>query len=328
MAQIIASILHGAHGDYYQQSLCLKHMKKQNPDLRFKLFFAVPHRYQVFQVLDYSFAEHVGMWTDLPGQEFDRFHQFQVLDQELKEDVLDRLPPEVVDHLDRQTNHLPWRYLPRFFPPGPEDMLELNEAGRELMAREMADKGIDEETFARPTIGVVWRFRGAGGAVHPFLQPPAEEMRRKYSQALTRLIEEFGCNVLVCGMNLKMEGETRIILDNKFPPFGLDLPAERVTYVNGLNFVINAEILSRCDLCLVHSSGFSEYVYMRKGGGMFLVDTPASYLLKMIKYRLPFFDYFSPRVFVRQWLRPHSVGRIYGWLARALKARLRAGPRP
>ncbi len=325
MAEVVASILHGAHGDYYQQSMCLKHMKKQNPDLRLKLFFAMQHRYEVFKVLDYSFAEHVGMWTDLAEQSFDRFHQFQVLDPELQEDVLDRLPPEVLERLDRRTNHLPWRYLPRLFPPGPDDMLSLNQPGREMLAREMAAKGIDQETFARPTIGVVWRFRGAGGAVHPFLQPPAEVMRRKYSRALGRLIREFDCNVLICGMNLEMDDQARIILDNKFPPYGLDLPAERTIYVNGLNFIINAEILSRCDVCLVHSSGFSEYVYMRKGGDMFLVDTPASYLLKMIKYRLPFFDYFAPRTFVRQWLRPHSEDRIHRWLARALRAKLRAG---
>ena len=314
----VATILHGAYGDYIQQSMCLRHLHLNNPNLKFKIYFANRNRYNVFQALDYSFADKTALWTEIDNDEFDLFYQYQVFDPELRQDVIDKLSQKVKDKIDKQNNILPWQYLPKFFPPSPENLLPLSKYGHKLLKDEIESKGLDDNFFSKPTIGVVWRYRTPGGSIAPYMQPTSDSMLEKYSYVLKKLIDEYDCNVMVFGMKRKMEGIVKHILDNKFPEFGLDIPESHTRYVNGLNFVVNAHIASKANILLVHASGFSEYVYMMRNENIFLVDAPLVYMLKILKYRLPFFDHFNPTTFVRHWVRPHSTKRIYKWLRQSI----------
>ncbi len=318
MAIKVASILHGAYGDYFEQIVSLKYLKNKNPDWNLHLYFASKVRYDSFKVLDLSFADKVGMWTDLVDDNVDRFYQFQVRDQELQDDVIANLPTGISDKIDLNIINLPWQYIKFLLPLSPQNQVGLSPYGVEHMKMVLRDNAIDERIFQKPVIGFLWRYRRPGGAISPFGQPTVEIAKKRVENAFNRLINEFGCHVLVCGMKVKMKGNDRERLDNKYPEFGLDLPEENCTHLKGLNYFLEAQIISRCNASLMHASGFSETVYILNPRNVFVLDPPLTYQLRLIKHRMPLFNHNKPQEFIRQWLRPHSERRIYAWLKRAL----------
>lgn len=172
--RIVASILHGAYGDYYEQAICLKHFKLTHPEVRLRLFAASPHRLAEFQVLDLGFAECFSLWTELQNEEVHEFVQFQVQDRELRADVIDKLRDSVKLKIDLKRNLLPWRCLRSLLPLPPELQLGLSEFGRSRLPQVMAANGISEQMFQRPTVGFLWRYRGptSAGACRSSKNPP------------------------------------------------------------------------------------------------------------------------------------------------------------
>lgn len=318
MSTLVGSILHGAYADYYEQALCLKDLALANPDWRFKLFFAEENRLSELEVLDFSFAEGCYFWPEITEHPVDRFIVYQVCDAELKADVLAHLPAEILARIDREHNLLPWRRLRRIMPLKPANQIELNELGRSRLPMAMAENHLSEEIFDRPTVGFQWRYRtNPHGTLRPWLQPSAESLRLKYSRVFQRLIDETDAVVLIAGMAPVTEAN-RHRVDAKMAPFQLDLPPDRAFHLSGAGWALELEIMSRVDVALTHASGFSEGMYLKRGGGVILVDPPVHYLLKMVRHRMPNYDFNRPRAFWRAWAQPHTEARIYRWLRSAL----------
>jgi len=293
-SRVIGSILHGAYGDHYEQAVCLKDFSLRNPDKRLKLFAAAPNRLAELRALDFSWADCFALYTEIPNHSIDEFFQFQSHDRELRSGVLSQLPDDIARKLDQGPNRLPWDYLRSILPLAPKQQLGLSEFGRNLLPTVMRENEIDPNIFERPTIGFQWRYRGPGGAVNPLLQPAAKELVAKYSRLFRRLIDEYHCHILICGMKVARTPENMYRIDAKYPEYGLDLPAESATHLKGLSWALELEILSRCTLCVANPSGFSEALWIKRGAGVILVDPPAHYLAKALRHRAPLFDLQKP----------------------------------
>lgn len=321
MAITIGSILHGAYGDYYEQAVCLRHLAATRPGTRLELFFASEHRRRELEVLDWSFAESLHAWTEFPAVALDEVVQFQVGDDELGPQVLDKLPPEAQARIDRRHHRLPWHTLRRILPLPPQLQLGLSDAGRAKMRAILAGAGVGQDVFAaRPTVAFLWRQRAAGGYIRELRPKDPQALAAKYSRALRRLIDAWGCHVFVAGMNVKTTDENRHRVDAKFAEFGLDLPAAHATHLPGASWGAELEIACRCDLVVGNPSGFTEAAYVRRPGDVLLLDPPLHYLAVMTRHRMPLFDYLTPGGFARAWL-PHDEDRIVRWISRRLARR-------
>lgn len=276
----------------YEQAICLKHYAANHPNVELRLFAATQTRLVSFRALDLSFAKSFELWTEIEKHpDIDRFLQFQVRDDELNRDVLSRLPEDVAAKFDRANNLLPWTYLREhdLIPPPGRYQLGLSETGsRELL--KIADaNGVSTGIWDRPTLNFLWRYRQGGGAISNFGQKSKENLVHKYSVVFRRIIAEFDCHVLVCGMNIVTTDSNRAVTDNKYPNFGLDLPDERVTYMKGLSWPLELEIASRATVCCGHASGFTEGLWLKRGADMVLMDAPPHYLAKIAYHRMPLF---------------------------------------
>ena len=132
----------------------------------------------------------------------------------------------------------------------------------------MDEYGIPADLFrTRKTVAFVWRYRSWLSAVKPIGQPSPEALVDKYSRIFRRLINDFDCHVLITGMNPASQATDLSHVGPKYAPFGLDLPAERCTYLKARNWVADLEILSRCTAAAVMASGISEALDAHRGGG-------------------------------------------------------------
>ncbi len=315
---VIGSILHGAYGDYYEQALCLKHYRLTHPETRLELFFASPHRKRELAVFDWSFADATHDWQALAERPIDRFVQYQAHDAELRVDVLEKIPATVRTQIGDE-QRLPWHYLREYFPFAEKFQLGLSDAGRAQQAEIERELGLTAATFARPTIGFLWRYRAPGGAIKTLWKSDPADYANKYARALRRIIERFDAHVLVCGMKVRTTAENAHRVDNKFSEFGLDLPPERSTHLHGASWGAEMEILTRCDLTISNPSGFSEALYLRRGHDALLVDPPLHYLGKLAKHRMPLFDFLTPAGMLHAVTIPHGEDRIVQLLEKRLR---------
>lgn len=303
---IVGSILHGAYGDYYEQLVGIRRLKARFPSMKVALFFANKHRLEEMRVFDMGFAEQVLSVDALTNVHVDRFYQYQVRDPELRSEVLAGLPAALVEMINPRLQRLPWTDLRKAWCEGHEACdLPLGAEGLARLPDCMRENRIDPTLFRRkPTIGFLWRYRVPGGAVSPKGQRPMEEVLEVSSTALRRLIDEHGAHVLVCGMAVETTPQNVNRIDRKFTNSSLDLPEDSVTYLQGLNWGLELEILSHCSACLVMSSGFSEALWFkRRGRGIILHEPPLHYVLNLLRHRMPMF-------------RPRSPSNLYRYLTR------------
>jgi len=75
----IATILHGAYGDYFEQLLCIVDLAEKNKQHKFLLFFSNPYRMEEFIKLDLSFAFKVALTTEIDQSDIDCFINFKYL---------------------------------------------------------------------------------------------------------------------------------------------------------------------------------------------------------------------------------------------------------
>jgi hypothetical protein len=293
---IFGSILHGAYGDYYEQAVCLKDFSLKHPDVRLKLFAAASHRLEELRVLDFSWADGFELYTQIPEHPVDKFFQFQIRDRELRDEIFPKLPPEALCKLQSEENRLPWAYLRSILPLAPAKQIGLSDLGLSRLPVVMQENGIDPEVFNRPTIGFLWRHRAPGGAIRASLQSDAKKLVEKYARLFRRLIDTYGCHILICGMKVPRTRENMHRIDAKFSEYGLDLPHESSTHLKGLSWALELEVLSRCTLCVANPSGFSEALWIKRGGRVLLVDPTPDYLTKALWHRMPFFNLQQPRL--------------------------------
>jgi hypothetical protein len=287
-----------------------------------KLFAATRTRLESFRALDFSFATVFDLWTEIVKHpDIERFFQFQIHDGELNRDVLSRLPGLISSKFDRATNNLPWVYLRdnRLIPTPGRFQLTLSQSGKDNYGQVCAENRIQQDMWAKPTVNFLWRYRDSGGAIRGFGQKPQSELVRSYSGLFQRLISEFDCHILVCGMNIVTIDSNREITDSKYPDFGLDLPPGTVTYMKGLSWPIELEIAARADVCCGHASGFSEGLWLKRGEKMVLMDAPPHYLLKTLYHRMPLFDLNAPMNLARAFL-DRSSGSYFRRISRLLRA--------
>ncbi|MGJ5820939.1 hypothetical protein [Paludibaculum fermentans] len=317
--RVIGSILQGAYGDYYEQATCLKHYLRSQPGLRLKLYAGDAHRLEELRVLDFSFAESFEHWGSIREDSVDDFWQFQSADGEFRADIFPHLPARAQAMIDRLPNLLPWRYLPKLMPLDEAGRINLSTEGLDRLPEVLRQSGLSEAIFQKPTVSFLWRHRRPGTAIQPWLQQPADLLAEKYSRAFSELIRRTGCHVLVFGMKVQTTEANRHRVGSKFADFGLDLPAANCTHMQGLSWGVELEIARRTTVCCGHPSGFTEALDLLRND-VLLVDPLPHYLLKLLKYRMPFFRHNTPAGFLGLW-RFRSTERS---LVRELERRLRS----
>ena len=307
----LGSIVHGAYGDYYEQMLCLKAHKALHPATTLVLFFATSARMRELEVFDLGFADEVHLATQLPHVSVDRFLQFQVRDPELQADVLAPLDPSLRARIDDGVHRRPWTWLRTLDLRDPRTHIGLSDGGRARMPELMRQEGLDETLFeTTPTVGFLWRYRRRGGAIAPWLQASEAVVLATKSELLRRLQTEHGAHVIVAGMDLVRTEENRERVDAKFTDKRLELDETACTYLKGLSWGLELEVMRRCSLCLVMPSGFSEALWMLRSGPTQLVDSPPVYTLKAVWHRMPFFGLNRGRDIGFQLRQPHTAARV------------------
>ncbi len=98
--------------------------------------------------------------------------------------------------------------------------------------------------------------------------------------------DNFNDIVLEAGLAL---GERK----NTFSNYKLNIPKEKVTYLKGVGFAVELEIMSKCDLLILMPSGFAESLWMKQRQPVVMVFPPIEYLLRLYKHRMPFFSNLS-----------------------------------
>jgi hypothetical protein len=317
MSITVGSILHGAYGDYYEQVVALRYFKWKKPHIRLVLFFASDLRKRELEVFDLSFADEVHSVAAISEIPIDWFFQFQVQDSELQQKVLNHLPPAVLAKIDQTQNVKPWAYVRKVWWQKPElGDVPLGELGLCRLPICEVENNIPPDIFhARFTIGFLWRYRRAGGPISACRQRSQDKLIRMRSELFRALIAKYNAHVLVCGMNVVTTDENRQRTDNKYTARKLDVPPENISYLRGLNWGLELEILRRCSLCILMASGFSEALWLkRRGKGMLLIDPPPHYVAKLLWNRMPFFHIMRPADLLFQLRQPHTVDKLLPFL--------------
>ncbi|HTE20154.1 MAG TPA: hypothetical protein VK689_17455, partial [Armatimonadota bacterium] len=235
--------------------------------------------------------------------------------RELRAEILAGLPESLLAKIDPERQRKPWTTIRAMNPRDPANDVGLSDYGRERLPACMEGNGIDPGLFDRRfTVGFLWRYRTAGGAVSSSMQTPEEEVRRTKGELLAQLTSRYGAHILVCGMNVKVTEENRTRVDAKFTDRTLDLDPDHSTYLKGLSWGLELEILRRCSLCIVMPSGFSEALWIKRSGPTLLVDPPPHYLAKLLWNRMSLFDIRSPAQLLFQWRQPHTAERVLRFL--------------
>jgi len=279
--QNIATILHGAYGDYFEQLLCIVDLAERNPQHNYLLFFANPYRMEEFLKLDLSFAFKIALVDKIEKSIIDSFYQFQVLDIELKEEVLSSLSAGTLKKIDLENNLLPHIYMNTVQEKKVKRFaLPFSQSGKESY-KDIRNQ-LPADFFKGKTIGFMWRYRSANGAVNPMFMPSEDELKDKYSEALKIAIEKWNCNVLVAGMKVKTTEKNKFIVDAKFPEYGLNFTHKNLHYLPGKGWLAEVELISQCDIVICNPSGFSEAIFL-KGKECLIVDPPLHYVLKTVR---------------------------------------------
>lgn len=304
MSQRIGTIIHGAYGDCYEQLCAIKLLKLKHPEESWIGFFATRDRMEAMTHFKLDMLDEFYGPDEINTVPIDKFYQFQINDEELREELLDRLPQETRRKFDFSQNILPWHILRSFDYSRSGLGLELSETGAEYLPVCCELNGLSDELFAKKfTVGYLWRHRGKQGAVSPLFQKSREWILRTKSELFNELIDNYNAHIIIAGMGKPvaplsgeinqaqqasgvLEGEYRA----KYTDARLDLPDDSCTYLKGLGYAAEMEIMSRCDLLLMMPSGFSEPLWMKRKNPMLLMDPPPVYMAKLWKNRMPFFN--------------------------------------
>jgi hypothetical protein len=305
----VATIFHGAYGDYFEQLLCIVDLAQKHPEHAFHLFFANQYRFNEFQKLDMSFAASVELAEKIEDTNIDIFYQFQVFDQELQDDILSKLSDSTLEKLDRTTNLLPHIYMQNIQALKKQRFtLPFSKLGTDSFNDALST--LPADIFKGKTIGFMWRYRDPNGAVSPFLMPDKQVLVKKYTDVFKEAIETWGCNVIVAGMKVKTTERNKFYVDKKYPEFGLSFEHDNLHYLPGKGWLAEVEIMAKCDIVICNPSGFSEAIFL-KGKECIVVDSPLHYVLKTIKNGFPLFNiglksWTQIVVFVRNLLQLHN----------------------
>jgi hypothetical protein len=311
---VVGSIVHAAYGDYYEQMICLRKLKRLHPELHLVLFFASESRLKELAVFDLSFADevhHVNRICDVPVE---KFLQFQVHDGELNEEVFAALPKDVLAKFDFTHNLKPWEFVRSMYRESIMDCdLPLSPLGFERLPQCFKENGLDESTFPDNfTVGFLWRYRNTRGwgGISSFMQTPEDQVHDEKSALFSTLAEKYGARIIIAGMDLRLTEENRVRTDCKFSERRLAVRNDACVYLKGLNWGLELEIMRRCTLCIVMASGFSEALLMKRDGPTVLVDPPVHYLAKLLWNGMPLFNAWNIHNLAFYLQQPHTAKRV------------------
>ena len=328
--QRIGTIIHGAIGDCYEQLCAVKKIREKNRNDRWIGFFAVKERFAAMRHYNLDMLDEVYLAEDMTKVDIDYFYQYQVYDGELQQDIITHLPGEIKAKFDLKVNRKPWHAIRghNFNRSGLE--LELSDVGKGYLPFCMEKNRVNPGFFNRSglTVGYLWRHRCRdAGAVRGYFQRPLDWMIRSKSELFSRLIDEYDAHILIGGMRknstivssipeemLNLGGFVKGEYFGKFYNQGLNLPEEKCTYLQGIGFAAEVEIMSRCDLLLMMPSGFSEVLWMKRKTPVLLMDPAPVYMAKIWYNRMPLFDNFSPAYAYYNTFLKHSADNVMKFL--------------
>lgn len=325
----IGTILHGALGDVYEQALCFKILRDSKyAGRKLIAFFSRDDRLKAFQHYKLDMFDEIRPWQDIESVHTDLFDQFQVKDEELQQDIFSQLSPKQASKFSNLPNVLPWVKL-REYATGTKPLkLELSTEGISHYKRLLSIYQLSEENLAQNGVGYLWRYRAPGDAVKPVFQAKKERLLKTKSELMNQLVSEYGMHIVIAGMkggkaisqdlndirekSGVVAGEVRA----KFAQESLAVPSERVTFLSGLGYAAEMEIIANTKFQILMPSGFSEPIWMRNGSRCLLADTPPIYMLKILKYRMPLFDSRSLGGLLYNCRRYHSAKTVIKELKR------------
>ena len=323
----IGSILHGALGDIYEQALAFQMRKDRYSGDTLVAFFARQDRLEAFRHYALDMFDEIYLWDEIPKRGIDRFDQFQIKDGELADEVFANLPTDTLAKFDFQKRWLPWQVIRQHnFAQSPM-RLELSAEGKQHYAHVLAEHDLTEEAVAK-SVGYLWRYRPPGGAIKPWLQAPKESILRTKSELFSDLVNRHGLKIIAAGMNYQSAKNQELsqvrsrsgVLDgeinSKFTADKLDVADEHVTYLKGLGYAAELEIIAKTRFQLLMPSGFSEPIWMMNRQKTLLVDPPPVYLLKLLKNRMPLFDNTRWGSWLYNSTNCHSAKRVMAELSR------------
>jgi hypothetical protein len=326
----IGTVIHGALGDCYEQLCAIGEMKRADPSKRWIGFFAVPNRLSAMTHLDMNMLDEVYPASAIEQVEVDRFYQFQINDIELRNEVIDRLPTGVRTKFDFTTNIKPWTFIRSHDFRESGLALSLSQQGQSYVPLCMEKNGLDQELFRQKfTVGYLWRHRPKGGFITARGQRPKEWILQTKSELFRKLIEQHNAHIIIAGMNKNKEAVGSIPESvkqmgafvqgeylAKYTESELDIPEKSTTYLKGLGYAAEMEIMSRCDLLLMMPSGFSEALWMRRTVPVILMDPPPAYMARLWYHRMPLFDNYLPSYAFFNTFVPHTAGNVLAFLRR------------
>ena len=304
MRKRIGTILHGALGDCYEQLCAIKILKTSNPQAEWIGFFAVKERMDAMVHFNLDMLDEVYCIEEIENIHIDEFIQFQIKDGELNENILDRLDDTIRKKFDFNNNILPWRIIRSFDYNNNAGLgLELSETGKSYLPLCYKLNNVSDELFkSKFTIGYLWRYRDKGDAINPLFQNSKEWILETKNDLFNEMIKKYDAHVIIAGMNkfqapsneITQARKTSGVVDgeykHKFTDDHLDTDDRSTTYLKGLGYAAEMEIMSRCDLLLLMPSGFSEPLWMRHGNKVLLMDPPPIYMAKIWRHRMPLFN--------------------------------------
>ncbi len=294
----VGTIIHGALGDCYEQLCSIKKIKKDNES--WIGFFAVDNRLDAMKHYKLDMLDEVYLADKITEVDIDYFYQFQINDPELKEKILDKLPINIRRKFKK--HNLPWNIIEKHNFARSGLSLDLSEIGKRYLPICMKENNIDPSIFDKKvTIGYLWRYRTKKGAIKGFFQKSEKQIIKTKSDLFNKLIEIYDAHILICGMNKQSISTLTDNIKNKgafvngehnakYTTKSLNIPSESCTYLKGIGFAAETEILSKCDLVIGMPSGFTEVLWMKRKNPVILSDPPPHYLLKLWKNKMPLFD--------------------------------------
>ena len=300
----IGTIIHGALGDCYEQLCSIKIIRNNAKYKSSKWigFFSDARQMHIMEHFDLSVLDEIHTARDIPSIKVDKFFQFQIKDVELQIQVLKNLPDHIRSKFDLKSNLKPWHFIRKHDFAKGALALELSEKGKKYLPLCLKENEITMEMFEqRLTVGYLWRHRSSGEAIKQYWQKQKKWILRTKNELFDELISRYNAHIIIAGMKKKQNSPASDAVlkeggflpgeyKHKYTEETFDLPKDRCTYLKGIGYAAELEIMSKCNFLLMMPSGFSEILWMKRKCPVILTDPPPNYLLKLWWNRMPLFD--------------------------------------
>jgi len=327
----IGTVLHGALGDYYEQLCAIKLLRNRYAHKqRWVAFFAEDHRIAAMRHFRLDMIDEYYSADMITNINVDKFVQFQIKDRELNDLILSKLPAEILAKFNLKKVLKPWTIIKDFDFRKSGLRLDLSTTGEGYVPVCMKENGISSEIFKNKfVIGYLWRYRESWDAINPAFQKSKSWIIQTKNELFRKLISEYNAHILICGMSRHDSTPNQTIIDadflnsfgfrkgeycSKYTDLSFDLPPNSCTYLRGLGYAAEMEIMSRCDLLLMMPSGFSEPLWMMRKNPVIMLDPCLDYMIKLWWNRMPFFNNLNMHYAIFNLFTSHTPEKVINFL--------------